>query len=79
LSNVNPVRNSSGVLNAAGIIIKSNPAAEQWGIISNGVKSRLLSSIRFALIREKGVERSLKKSQRLDNIWKPKYYSLQRG
>jgi hypothetical protein len=35
---VNPVRNSSGALNPAGIILKSNPAAEQWGIISNGVK-----------------------------------------
>ena len=34
---VNPVRNSSGALNPAGIILKSNPAAEQWGIISNGV------------------------------------------
>ena len=35
---VNPVRNSSGALNPAGIILKSNPAAEQQGIISNGVK-----------------------------------------
>jgi hypothetical protein len=35
---VNPVRNSSGALNPTGIIVKSNPAAEQWGIISNGVK-----------------------------------------
>jgi hypothetical protein len=34
---VNPVRNSSGALNPAGIIIKPNPAAEQRGIISNGV------------------------------------------
>jgi len=34
---VNPVRNSSGALNPAGIIIKSNPAVEQRGIISNGV------------------------------------------
>jgi len=34
---VNPVRNSSGALNPAGIILKSNPAAEQRGIISNGV------------------------------------------
>jgi hypothetical protein len=45
---VNPVRNSSGALNPAlrggtpygaepGIIIKSNPVAEQQGIISNGV------------------------------------------
>jgi len=33
---VNPVRNSSEALNPAGIFIK-NPAAEQWGIISNGV------------------------------------------
>ena len=34
---VNPVRNSSGALNPAGIILKSNPAAVQRGIISNGV------------------------------------------
>ena len=39
LLEVNPVRNSSGALNPAGIILKSNPAAEQWGIISNGVKN----------------------------------------
>jgi len=38
LSLGNPVRNSSGALNPAGIILKSNPAAEQRGIISNGVK-----------------------------------------
>jgi hypothetical protein len=37
---VNPVRNSSGALNPAGIILKSNPAAEQRGIISNGVNKR---------------------------------------
>ncbi len=37
LNAVNPVRNSSGALNPAGIILKSNPAAEQRGIISNGV------------------------------------------
>jgi hypothetical protein len=37
---VNPVRNSSGALNPAGIILKSNPAAEQRGIISNGVKKK---------------------------------------
>jgi len=47
--NINPVRNSSGALNSAlrggtpygaepGIILKSNPHAEQRGIISNGVK-----------------------------------------
>jgi hypothetical protein len=36
---VNPVRNSSGALNPAGIILKSKPAAEQRGIISNGVKT----------------------------------------
>jgi len=34
---VNPVRNSSGALNPAGIIVESNPAAKQRGIISNGV------------------------------------------
>jgi anaerobic selenocysteine-containing dehydrogenase len=38
LCRVNPVRNSSGALNPAGIILKSNPAAEQRSIISNGVK-----------------------------------------
>jgi hypothetical protein len=35
---VNPVRNSGGALNPAGIIVKSNPVSEQRGIISNGVK-----------------------------------------
>ena len=35
---VNPVRNSNGALNPGGIILKSNPVAEQPGIISNGVK-----------------------------------------
>jgi hypothetical protein len=50
---MNPVRNSSEALNPAlrggtpygaepGIILKSNPAAEQGGIISNGVKRRRL-------------------------------------
>jgi len=34
---VNPVRNSSGALKPAGIVLKCNPAAEQRGIISNGV------------------------------------------
>jgi hypothetical protein len=38
-SKVNPVRNSSGALNPAGIILKSNSAAEQRGIISNGVNA----------------------------------------
>jgi hypothetical protein len=35
---MNPVRNSSGPLNAAGIILEPNPAGEQRGAISNGVK-----------------------------------------
>ena len=34
---VNPVRNSSGALIPAGIVLKSNLAVEQRGIISNGV------------------------------------------
>jgi len=34
----NPVRNSSGALNPAGIILKSNLAEERGGIISNGAK-----------------------------------------
>ena len=54
-ADVNPVRNSSrcdskpsGALNPTGIILKSNPAAEQRGIISNGVKElRKFSIILF--------------------------------
>jgi len=38
MGEVNPVRNSSGALNPAGIILEFNPTAEQRGIISNGVK-----------------------------------------
>jgi hypothetical protein len=37
---MNPVINSNGTLNSAGIILKSNPAAEQGRIISNGVKGK---------------------------------------
>jgi len=37
--NANPVRNSSGALDLTRIVLKkSNPAAEQGGIISNGAK-----------------------------------------
>jgi radical SAM superfamily enzyme YgiQ (UPF0313 family) len=35
---VNPVRNSGGALNPPGIILKCDPPAGQWDIISNGVK-----------------------------------------
>ena len=41
MDKVNPVRNSSRALNPAAIILKSNPAAEQRDIISNGVNSEL--------------------------------------
>jgi hypothetical protein len=34
---MNPVRNSSGASNPARMIMGTNPAGEQWGIISNGV------------------------------------------
>ena len=37
---VNPVRNSSRELDPAGIIVKSNPAAKQRSIISNGVNEK---------------------------------------
>ena len=47
---VNPVRNFSGALNPAGIILKSNPVAEQRGIISNGVN--LLSKYQILASRE---------------------------
>ncbi len=36
---LNSIRDSNGALNPAGINLKSNPAAEQRGIISNGVNS----------------------------------------
>jgi hypothetical protein len=41
---LNPVRNSSGALDPAGIILKCNPAAEQRGINSNGVKKFLTNT-----------------------------------
>ncbi|MDO9027332.1 MAG: polysaccharide biosynthesis/export family protein, partial [Candidatus Roizmanbacteria bacterium] len=41
---VTPVSNFSRALNHAGIILKSNPAAKQWGIISNGVQCLLSGS-----------------------------------
>jgi len=47
LSKVNPVRNSSGALNPAGIVLKCNPAAEQRSIISNGVKKAFKERERF--------------------------------
>jgi len=57
---VNPVRNSSGALNTAGIIPKSNPAMEQPGIISNGVNivylrlksPSLLSRVKTSIARQ---------------------------
>ncbi len=42
---MNPVRNSCGASNPAGIILGPNPAAEQRGIISNGVKALLLLGV----------------------------------
>ncbi|MCJ7705608.1 MAG: hypothetical protein MUO28_08735, partial [Desulfobacterales bacterium] len=67
---VNPVRNSSGpsprrsgpshaggALNPAGIILKPNPAAEQRGIISNGVKRiTLLLEKRYGIPEREGKE-----------------------
>jgi radical SAM superfamily enzyme YgiQ (UPF0313 family) len=38
LIDVNPVRNSRGALPSPGTILRCDPPAEQWGIISNGVK-----------------------------------------
>jgi len=60
---VNPVRNSSGALNPvrdlslnginpAGIILKSNPAAEQRGIISNGVNNCLIKRLRGSMVAD---------------------------
>jgi putative ABC transport system permease protein len=59
-SGVNPVRNSSGALNPAGIILKSSPAVEQRGIISNGVNivylrlknPSLLSQVKTSIARQ---------------------------
>jgi len=47
---VNPVRNSIGALNPARIIVGTNPAAEQRGIISNGVKGEKTG------IRKRGIK-----------------------
>jgi hypothetical protein len=38
---IHPARNSSGASNPAETILKSNPAAEQQDIISNGVNKTL--------------------------------------
>ena len=46
---MNPVRNSSGALNPAGIIPELNPTAKQRAIISNGVKVRRLDTICIAV------------------------------
>ncbi len=64
LSKVNPVRNSSGALaalsrgrsglNPAGIILRSDPAAEQRGIISNGVKGYEKGATGFDRKRSQG-------------------------
>jgi uncharacterized protein YbbC (DUF1343 family)/CubicO group peptidase (beta-lactamase class C family) len=47
---VHPVRNSCGTLNPVEIIVGPNPAAEQRGIISNGVKAgiEVLNDQKFA-------------------------------
>ena len=58
LNRINPVRNSSrstqrlsigGALNPAGIILKSNPAAEQRGITSNGVNAKGLTLLELLI------------------------------
>jgi len=66
---VNPVRNSSrcdskpsGALNPTGIILQCNPAAEQRGIISNGVK-KLFHHDRW------NVPRRLKWEQLKERLW----------
>jgi hypothetical protein len=46
---VHPVRNSSGALNPAGIIIKPDSAAQQRGIISSGVNIISYCSLGSAL------------------------------
>jgi DNA-binding MarR family transcriptional regulator len=45
LQGVNPVRNFSGALDPAGIILKCNPAAEERRILSNGVNLRLVGIV----------------------------------
>ena len=66
---VNPVRNSSGALNPAlrggtpygaepGIVLKSDPAAEQQGIISNGVKD-YLENIEKKIEMKKSMEKKI--------------------
>ena len=66
---MNPVRNSSGALNPAlrggtpygmepGIVLKSDPAAEQQGIISNGVKD-YLENIEKKIEMKKSMEKTI--------------------
>jgi DNA repair exonuclease SbcCD ATPase subunit len=55
---VNPVRNSSGALNPAGIVLKSDPTAEQRGIISNGVKD-YLENIEKKIEMKKSMEKKI--------------------
>ncbi len=49
MKGVNPVRNFSGALNPAEMILKRNSAAEQWGIISNGVKLFRVLGIKISI------------------------------
>ncbi|TSC92931.1 MAG: UDP-N-acetylglucosamine 1-carboxyvinyltransferase [Candidatus Berkelbacteria bacterium Licking1014_7] len=54
IQGINPVRNSSGALNPAEIILKSNPDAEQRGIISNRVKKvKKLSGCEHSIIPDR--------------------------
>ena len=62
---MNPVRNSSrwdsnlsGALNPTGIVLKSDPAAEQRGIISNGVKD-YLEDIEKKIAMKKSMEKMI--------------------
>jgi hypothetical protein len=46
---MNPVRNSSGALNPAGMILELNRTAKHRAIISNGVKVRRFDPICIAV------------------------------
>jgi hypothetical protein len=71
---MNPVRNSWGASNPAGIILGPNPTAEQRGIISNGVKVLFLFGVVFLIsipcyagsIKE--ITQSIKQVQSIETI-----------
>ena len=68
---VNPVRNSREPLTPTGITLKSTPAEEQRGIISNGVKILVLSPV--------SLEDGQEKESKIKELIKNGYYRIWEG